>query len=58
VTVRGFLRELRRHAAAFFTNWREYDAPLPTKLVLAVRNRSRALFSRRQCCGNLGQPGC
>jgi hypothetical protein len=58
VTVRGFLRELRRHVAAFFTNWHEYDAPLPTKLRLAVRNRMKATFSRAQCCGHLGEPGC
>jgi hypothetical protein len=58
VSVRAFLREVRRHAADFFTNWRTYDAPVTTKLVLAVRNRLRATFSRGQCCGHLGQPGC
>jgi hypothetical protein len=58
VTVRGFFRELGRHVAAFFTNWHEYDAPLPTKLRLAFRNRLKATFSRTQCCGHLGEPGC
>jgi hypothetical protein len=58
MTLRDFWREVRRHARQFFTNWREYDAPLPTKLALAVRNRAKAMFSRAQCCGNLGQPGC
>jgi hypothetical protein len=58
MSLRGFLREVRRHGAQFFTNWHEYDAPLPTKLRLAVRNRLKATFSRRRCCGNLGQPGC
>lgn len=58
MTVRAFFRELGRHAAAFSTNWREYDAPLPTKLGLAVRNRLRATFSRERCCGHLGEPGC
>jgi hypothetical protein len=58
VNLRRFLAELRGHVAAFFTNWREYDAPVSTKLALGVRNRTRALFSRRQCCGHLGQPGC
>jgi hypothetical protein len=56
------LRELwhltKLHARQFFTNWREYDAPLPTKLRLTLRNRLRATFSRAQCCGNPGQPGC
>jgi hypothetical protein len=58
MTLRGFWREARRHAQQFFTNWREYDAPVVTKLGLAFRNRLTATFSRRQCCGNLGQPGC
>jgi len=58
VSLRGFLHEVRLHARQFFTNWREYDAPVATKLALAVRNRLKATFSRRQCCGNLGQPGC
>jgi len=40
----------------FFTNWREYDAPVSTKLGLTVRNRLRAL--RHGCCGNHGEPGC
>jgi hypothetical protein len=56
--VSGFFRELRRHGGQFFTNWREYDAPFATKLVLGVRNRLKATFSRHQCCGNHGQPGC
>ena len=58
MSVRGFLHEARHRARAFFTNWREYDAPVPTKLALTVRNRLKATFSRRQCCGNPGQPGC
>jgi hypothetical protein len=53
-----FLREFRRFAGQFVTNWREYDAPFTTKLALGVRNRLKATFSRRQCCGNHGQPGC
>ena len=58
MTVGDFLREVRRHVGMFFTNWREYDAPFTAKLALGVRNRLRATFSRQQCCGNLGQPGC
>jgi len=58
VTIRTFLSILGEHIRQFFTNWREYDAPIGTKLALTVRNRSKALFSRAQCCGNDGQPGC
>jgi hypothetical protein len=46
------------HARNFFTNWREYDAPIGTKLRLTFRNRLRATFSRSQCCGHIGEPGC
>lgn len=56
--MRRFLRELRRYVGQFFTNWREYDAPLLTKVRLASRNRLHAAFSRAQCCGHLGEPGC
>ena len=58
MSVRGFFREVRLHVRNFFTNWREYEAPVTTKLALVFRNRLKATFSRRQCCGNLGQPGC
>ena len=44
--------------ASFFTNWREYDAPLATKVRLTVRNRFRAVFLLKGCCGNHGEPGC
>jgi hypothetical protein len=53
-----FLEELRQHVRNFFTNWREYDAPVATKLRLTARNRLRATFSRAQCCGHHGEPGC
>lgn len=56
--ARAFFKELREHAGRFFTNWREYDAPFSTKLALGARNRLRATFSREQCCGHPGQPGC
>ena len=54
----GFFRLVARHTRNFFTNWRVYDAPFATKLGLTVRNRTRALFSKAQCCGHPGQPGC
>ncbi len=54
----GFFRILRVHAGNFFTNWRESDLPVGTKLGLTFRNRARALFSTAQCCGHPGEPGC
>ena len=39
-------------------NFREYDAPLATKLQLLVRNNLIKARSRQSCCGNHGQPGC
>jgi hypothetical protein len=58
VTVRRFLHMFASHARNFFTNWREYDAPVGTKLRLTFRNRLRATLSRSQCCGHIGEPGC
>jgi hypothetical protein len=54
----GFWSAAREHGRNFFTNWRVYHAPFPTKLGLTVRNRLKATFSLRQCCGHHGQPGC
>jgi hypothetical protein len=56
--MRRFLRELRVHVRNFFSSWHEYDAPTFTKLRLTFRNRLHATFSRAQCCGHLGEPGC
>jgi len=53
-----FLRELRRHAGWFFSNWRASDAPFSTKLWLTLRNRTYAFVTLRGCCGHPGQPGC
>jgi hypothetical protein len=58
VSVRRFLRRAEEHIRNVFTNWREYDASIGTKLRLTVRNRLRATFSRQQCCGQTGEPGC
>jgi hypothetical protein len=58
MTDDGFWPTLVRHVKGFSTNWRTYDAPVATKLGLAVRNRLKATFSRHQCCGHHGQPGC
>ena len=54
----GFWSVVREHARNFFTNWQVYDAPFLTKLGLTFRNRLHATFSRQQCCGHRGQPGC
>lgn len=56
--MRRFLAGLRRYAGWFFSNWRASDAPLPTKLWLTVRNRTRAFVTLRGCCGHIGEPGC
>ena len=56
--MRRFFRGLRRYAGWFFTNWREYDAPLPTKLWLTLANRTRSIVTLKGCCGHLGEPGC
>jgi len=43
---------------AVFTNFWSYDAPLPTKVGLFVRNNLHKLRTGSSCCGNHGQPGC
>jgi hypothetical protein len=41
-----------------FRNFREYDAPIGTKLRMTVSNNLTKLRTRQDCCGNSGQPGC
>lgn len=48
--------DVRRSAANFFTNWRDYDGPLAKKVALTFRNRARAMT--QGCCGHPGEPGC
>jgi hypothetical protein len=43
---------------AFFANLNTYDAPLPTKVRLALANSWKKVRTRSGCCGNYGQPGC
>jgi hypothetical protein len=38
--------------------FRDYDAPLATKLRMAFANNLRKARTRKDCCGNFGQPGC
>jgi len=56
--VAKFFQLAAEHTRNFFTNWREYDGPLGTKVALTFRNRFRATLSRAQCCGHPGEPGC
>lgn len=56
------MRGMGRYVREFFTNWAEYEAPVPEKVRLTVVNRSRALkrmlTEGRGCCGHYGEPGC
>ncbi|HEX9885809.1 MAG TPA: hypothetical protein VGA70_04945 [Longimicrobiales bacterium] len=56
------MRGLGRYVREFFTNWKEYDAPVPEKLRLTVVNRSRTVkrivLEGKGCCGHYGEPGC
>jgi len=67
--VRWFIADLNQHrkvaitmapsgGRAFFTNFSSYDAPLPTRVQLAVANSWKKLRTGSSCCGNYGQPGC
>jgi hypothetical protein len=42
----------------FLELFREYDAPFLTKLRMAVHNNMIKARTRKDCCGNHGQPGC
>ena len=48
----------RSGGKAFFTNLNSYDAPLPTRVRLALANNWKKLRTGSGCCGNYGQPGC
>jgi hypothetical protein len=41
-----------------FANFRDYDAPFLVKVRMAVANNLKKARTRKDCCGNLGQPGC
>jgi len=48
-----------RSASHFFNNWNAYEGSFAEKVMLAVRNRTRAHASGTlSCCGHPGQPGC
>ena len=48
----------RSGPGAFLSNWTNYQAPLATKLRMAVSNTLVKLRNHQSCCGNHGQPGC
>lgn len=48
----------RPSLAAFLANPRNAGLPWPRTLALIAANSWRKLRSGRNCCGNLGQPGC
>jgi hypothetical protein len=47
-----------RSVRSFFTNWSTYEGSFGTKLRLTARNRFRAVFLLKGCCGHPGEPGC
>ena len=46
------------YVSQFFTNWREYEGPIATKLWLTARNRALSVTRLKGCCGHHGEPGC
>jgi hypothetical protein len=48
----------RPSLGAFFGNFRDYDAPLATKVRMVLRNNAIKLRTRQNCCGHPGEPGC
>jgi hypothetical protein len=48
----------RPSLGAVLANWRTYDASFAAKLRMALVNNVTKLRTRKDCCGNLGQPGC
>src|SRR6266511_2589860 len=48
----------RSSGNGFLANFSTYDAPLPTKIHVALANSWKKARTRSACCGNYGQPGC
>lgn len=42
----------------FFANFAEYDAPFLVKVRMSMANNLKKARTRKDCCGNHGQPGC
>jgi hypothetical protein len=49
---------MREELSTFVENFRTYDAPFTTKVRMAISNNLKKARTRKDCCGNLGQPGC
>jgi hypothetical protein len=49
---------MREELKASWENFRDYDAPLTTRVRMAVANSVKKAHTRQSCCGNPGQPGC
>ncbi len=43
---------------AVLSNWRGSELPFFDKLRVSLRNNWTKARTRRNCCGNLGEPGC
>lgn len=41
-----------------FENWGQYKGPFLSKLRLTAKNELKKLRTLKNCCGNLGEPGC
>jgi hypothetical protein len=54
----GFFPQFAEYSRNFFTNLDQPGMPWRIRIAKLVRNRIRATFSGRQCCGNHGEPGC
>ncbi|HEY5989898.1 MAG TPA: hypothetical protein VIV12_26470 [Streptosporangiaceae bacterium] len=48
----------RSSGNGFLANFSTYDAPLPTKIRVALANSWKKVRTQSACCGNYGQPGC
>lgn len=51
-------RSARPSLAVFLANQRNAGLPWPRTLALVAANSWRKIRAGRNCCGNLGQPGC
>ena len=49
---------MRDELKTSWENVRNYDAPFPAKVRMALANNLKKARTRKDCCGNLGQPGC
>lgn len=48
----------RPNARDVWDNWRNYEGSVFEKLRVAARNNAIKLRTRKDCCGNHGEPGC